>query len=359
VARRLGRVDGARGDDGLDLVDGVSGDEGKGLTMADAGRYRKLPGHYRGFIFSATLWSGADHILSVKSNRVQEHYKRFYFRDIQGIIVTRVPRFRLATGVIVLALVLLTFMLYSATWMPAATMPIGLALTVLVGMWVYISVWQSCTCRLYTAVSREDLPSVYRVWTARKLLAALEPQILKAQGSFTESWTEAAEFYTLGPGNSIPPGAAPTGRTVLAHSRTLASDLFVAGLLADSIAVFWGLRGQNPVLTTLSAGFTLVQVGAAVWMLIQRHRGTLAKPMQMLAVIGLLFIGATMYAETIAISFTAALARTSGFGANSYTQTTVTAIREVYSAGTLLLAVAGVMLSFRSGRPERPATMAS
>ncbi|MFN7996032.1 MAG: hypothetical protein U0Q18_20650 [Bryobacteraceae bacterium] len=327
--------------------------------MADTARYRKLPGHSRGFIFSATLWNGADHILSVKSNRVQEHYKRFYFRDIQGIVVTRVPRFRLATGVILLALVLLTFILYSTTWMPAATMPAGLALIAIAGIWLYVSVWQSCTCRLYTAVSREDLPSVYRLWTARKLLAAVEPQILKAQGSFTESWTEAAEFYTLGPAKSTSPGTVPTTRSVVAHSRTLASDLFLAGLLADSIAVFWGLRAQNSVLTTLSAGFTLVQVGAAVWMLIQRHRGTLARAMQVLAIIGLLFIGGTMYAETVATSFNTALSRTSSFRGSSYAQASITAIRQIYSAGTLLLAAAGVMLSFRSSRPERPASMAS
>src|SRR5580704_19652177 len=60
-------------------------------------RYRKLPGQRRGILRGATLWLGSDHLLSIKSLRFREEYKRFHLRDVQAIVVARVPRFHLST----------------------------------------------------------------------------------------------------------------------------------------------------------------------------------------------------------------------------------------------------------------------
>src|SRR5437867_8585041 len=50
--------------------------------------YQKLPGARRTPLRKATLWLAADHILSIDSHRFSEEYKRYYFKDIQAIIVT-------------------------------------------------------------------------------------------------------------------------------------------------------------------------------------------------------------------------------------------------------------------------------
>src|SRR5438093_13233817 len=50
--------------------------------------YRKLPGARRTPLRKATLWLAGDHILSVDSHRFSEEYKRYYFKDIQAIVVT-------------------------------------------------------------------------------------------------------------------------------------------------------------------------------------------------------------------------------------------------------------------------------
>ena len=60
-------------------------------------RYRKLPGHRRGFIFGSSVWLGSDHLLLVKSSRFREEYKRFYFRDVQSIVTAASPRFHIST----------------------------------------------------------------------------------------------------------------------------------------------------------------------------------------------------------------------------------------------------------------------
>ncbi len=58
--------------------------------------YTRLPGRglrYGGFrLFSraiCTLWMGADHLLLVDRTGYTESYKRFYFADIQAIVVRR------------------------------------------------------------------------------------------------------------------------------------------------------------------------------------------------------------------------------------------------------------------------------
>src|SRR5437899_1170126 len=50
--------------------------------------YRKLPGARRTPLRKSTLWLAGDHILSIDSHRFSEEYKRYYFKDIQAIIVT-------------------------------------------------------------------------------------------------------------------------------------------------------------------------------------------------------------------------------------------------------------------------------
>ena len=331
---------------------GVFPAEGEGLTLADAReRYRKVPGRRRGLISSASLWTGGDHLLTVRSDRFQERYKRFYFRDIQAIVITRVPRFAISTRALAAGAVLLVAILFLRSWAPGLTKWLWLLFAGLTLVWIYISAAHGCTCRLYTAVSREDLPSLYRTWNARKALAELEQRIAQVQGAFTESWAEAADFRRLGPEEAAG-RTRPSGRRAAARSRTLASDIFLASLVADAVAVMWNIPAK-PLLTDLSAGFTALQIVSAIWILVQHHRGILRTGMQRLALAALLFIGGISYALVFADSFEAAR--------KQFQQPAVASshplparIRPVYSSGLALLAIVGVVLSFKSIEPDRP-----
>ncbi len=55
-------------------------------------QYVQLPGAYRGFFRKASLWEGIDHVLSVSGTRFSDEYRRFYYRDIQALIVEKRPR---------------------------------------------------------------------------------------------------------------------------------------------------------------------------------------------------------------------------------------------------------------------------
>src|SRR5262245_44558408 len=51
--------------------------------------YRRLPGHGATAFESTRLYLGPDHLLQVSSSSFTESYRRFYFRDIQCIVVRR------------------------------------------------------------------------------------------------------------------------------------------------------------------------------------------------------------------------------------------------------------------------------
>src|SRR3954463_10314707 len=59
--------------------------------MKKAAPYKKLPGFGRGLASYTRLYLGADHLLQVSSTMFTERYKRFYFRDVQAIIILRTP----------------------------------------------------------------------------------------------------------------------------------------------------------------------------------------------------------------------------------------------------------------------------
>jgi hypothetical protein len=141
--------------------------------------YRKLPGARRTPLRKATLWLAVDHILSIDSHRFSEEYKRYYFKDIQAIIVTtRAGAMGKATDLIV-AIVLALLAL--AAWRfqsPAAAIAVGV---MLIQFLIFKSLGPLCDCRLITAVSRDTLPSLHRLRTAEKALRIIGPLIEQAQ----------------------------------------------------------------------------------------------------------------------------------------------------------------------------------
>ena len=165
--------------------------------MTERIRYKKLPGHRRGFIRGASLWLGPDHLLAVNSLRFREEYKRYYFRDIQALIIARSPRFHLSTRAAAIGCCWLVAFA-SLYQVPHGALAVGILGVFLVASWLYFSALCSCTCKIHTAVSQDSLPSVYRVWVARRFLRALEPHISGAQGQFEQPLADL-ETVRIGP----------------------------------------------------------------------------------------------------------------------------------------------------------------
>ena len=181
----------------------------------ETGQYTKLPGtglRRFGFISVVAsrcrLYLGTDHVLSVDSMYGSETYKRFYFRDIQAFVVRATP-LGLVSVVLFGALTVLSalFLLESD---PVA-FGFGAVFTTLfsilfIGILIRQLGWGG-TCRTWvqTAVQTEELPSLNRVKSCRKLIARLQPLIQAAQPPTPANPESSASESAPAP--DAPPGA--------------------------------------------------------------------------------------------------------------------------------------------------------
>jgi hypothetical protein len=140
------------------------------------------------FMSRSSLWLGKDHLLCVDSSGYTENYKRFYFRDIQAVIIRATKRraiwnwFLGAPTAIFLTLSLGHMHTSPPTdpseiafyWILASMFALPLFINNVLG--------PTCICHLRTAVQIEELPSLSRLRRARKVLKRTRPLIAAAQG---------------------------------------------------------------------------------------------------------------------------------------------------------------------------------
>jgi hypothetical protein len=163
-------------------------------------KYRRVPGRSRKSYFAVyadryRLWLAEDHLMMVRMSAYKERYQRFYFKDIQALVLNRTDSGRrLNKFLFVLALWLLG--MAALTWLGlptsvafffaamAALSLILLALNALYG--------PTCRCRLHTAVQAQDLVPLGRVRPARKALSIMKPLIEEAQGRLSPKELDAS-----------------------------------------------------------------------------------------------------------------------------------------------------------------------
>ncbi|HZV33997.1 MAG TPA: hypothetical protein VFB72_05425 [Verrucomicrobiae bacterium] len=147
-------------------------------------KYRRMPGTGMGYALRSTLWLGEDHLLSIRSSGYSEDYKRFYFGDIQAIVIRQTQTGRIINGV------LSAFAVVSL--MAALTTSAGVNIFWYIVTGVFVSflllntlLGPTCVTHLRTAVQSEDLQSLRRLHRARKVLARMRPLIARAQGQLS------------------------------------------------------------------------------------------------------------------------------------------------------------------------------
>jgi hypothetical protein len=172
-------------------------------------------------------------------------------------------------------------------------------------VWAYVSGKESCRCRIYTAVSSDELPSVYRIWTAKSFLAEIEPLIAQAQGTILGEWAAAAEELTVGPARGPAASLGPAPSSPALPRRVLASDLFLVNLFTDALARVAPLRGS--IASWLPLAIELATVAAAVAVLVQYNRGRLRAGMHRVAVASLIGFGMLYYVQSVSVGISASM----------------------------------------------------
>src|SRR5881409_101596 len=102
--------------------------------------YRPLPGRAAGLAWYHRLWLGPDHLLAVRSFGFTEEYKRFYFRDIQAILIGRTDSWKrwnliwcVASTLVVLVSLMATRGVVQGLWLGLGGLFFGLFLVNLLG----------------------------------------------------------------------------------------------------------------------------------------------------------------------------------------------------------------------------------
>ena len=181
----------------------------------------------------SSLWVGADHLLSVGADNFRESYKRFYFRDIQAILVQKSDRFR--TWNIILGMMMVFMLVFLFACLPkgegwtsdhidgVSFFGVIVALLVLI-LVLHLVRGQTCRTFLRTAVQIEELHSLSRINAALRVLAELQPLIVAAQGGELSPETIAAQMREW----TAPAAAATTATTapmaMAAPPDTVAED---------------------------------------------------------------------------------------------------------------------------------------
>ena len=155
--------------------------------------YRRLPGRTSGFLSYSRLWLGPDHVLLARTAFFSEEYKRFYFHDIQAVVVRKTKRhifwswvFGILFGLCSVVLGVGFFDLSGRSIQSSDIFGLIVwgapAVTCLVFLYLNYVFGPGCICHVRTAVQTEELSPLKRFRATRKFLERLKPNIKKAQG---------------------------------------------------------------------------------------------------------------------------------------------------------------------------------
>jgi len=156
--------------------------------MEDRVPYKRLPGG-RLLIFGlsrATVWLGPDHLLYVITSGYTEEYKRFYYRDIQAIVMRKTKMAIVWTAILsgIWLLVLGGFFFLWRMWNfeDALILSLIFCSPVLLFLLLHLFRGTMCKCTIQTAVQTELLKPMSRVRAARKAIHLIKERIEQAQG---------------------------------------------------------------------------------------------------------------------------------------------------------------------------------
>ncbi len=157
--------------------------------------YRRLPGRTPWFRFggvsapSTSLWLGPDHLLKVERSASRESYKRFYYRDIQAVVVETSSRRSTVNLFNAAVLVVILLITGAASSFSAAGMLTALpfALPFIAGLIINSALGPSVQAVLVTAVGTEPFSCFSRLDRSTQALGWLTTEVTKVQGEISSA----------------------------------------------------------------------------------------------------------------------------------------------------------------------------
>lgn len=147
-------------------------------------KYKRLPGRPFTPFDVRSLWLGPDHLLWVESVFFKEHYKRFFYSDIQAIILQRTGThllWSLIWGALSVVFGLIAFLGPDVPYVSGTFTVVFLS-----ALGINLVLGPSCSVHLQTAAQVQKISSLKRVRTAQKVMARIKAMVEAAQGPWKE-----------------------------------------------------------------------------------------------------------------------------------------------------------------------------
>ena len=219
----------------------------------------------KGFLGMSSLWLGTDHLLYIKGSGLfvpfREEYRRFRYQDIQSIATVRTAGMwgygaLLLLGVVIFGLTTFAILAgrdpdsnFGLIWTLALPLPLGLiCLIMLVRNFV---LGPRCVCELQTALKKERIGPLSRIYKAKQVLDVLEGRIQEQQASVKLDAENSPPATVSGPLPQIVPETAMFGFIV----SLVAGLLLVAAVHMENVVLVGAL------FTTILAAILLVMGG--------------------------------------------------------------------------------------------------
>ena len=315
--------------------------------------FRKLGSTFQGMFTASALFVDEQCLLLVRTIGYEESVQRFYFKDIQAIVVSKSNRFGVSRRATFGALLLLLGMLIARSVSPPVARILPWIAVILIIAWLYVSMRASCRCRLYTAVNQQELLSVRRQWIARRVLRELAPRIEAAQGTLPANWREAIpsdRSVVLGPSTSTGP-VMPSIQVEPQPGRISGSVALVVSLMADALLTTWDLSRTQTLHPSIGSLLALVEASCAVWVLIQ-NRG-LDPGLQRFGGAVLIFLGTVFYAQYGVIGAIQAQVKRQMAVGELHSQPLYRGFLEFYIGVCVVLCIIGAILTFAGRASQR------
>lgn len=257
--------------------------------MTDGVHYRRLPGS-AGLISRKRLWMGPDHLLSVRSNVLSQEYRRFYFADIEALIIAEVENpARFYGAILSVIAVVLTLGLAVA----AHTIIAVLCGLIAIGLGVFTLTRPLMRCSLQTRVSRELLPSLKRLETARRVFGMLQSEIEKVQGGLPPE-SISGRSHVEGP--ILPPPLHAYKGSM--HYATFAA-MFAVVLLTPL-----RLNFPSTAIANMLAGTHIGMVILAIIAAMKQHGAAISRTARTVIAITLAWAAASFVTEQVIVAST-------------------------------------------------------
>ncbi|HEY6390420.1 MAG TPA: hypothetical protein VIX89_04015 [Bryobacteraceae bacterium] len=235
--------------------------------MIPAQKYRRLPSR-SGLLIRHSLWMQSDHLLRVRANPFSEQYRRYYFADIQALVLTELP----GTAAFYWYAAAISFAFLGGL-LVYSRHPVWGTLCGLLALLVFYFGWRvpNCSCYLKTSVGTDKLPAIRHLRAARKAVAMVLLEIEKIQGPLSRETLDAQ----LASGTAVSPAALPA---ISHYGGQLHWTLFALMLFHAALsAAIWFMDFYSTPLSVVSGAASAATLLLAILAVFKQHRSDMSR----------------------------------------------------------------------------------